>query len=553
MSPISSPPPSSPTSSSSPSSTSNAHSVSSPTTPPSRSALASEPPTKTAKVISPSKLAKLEAWHRKLGHAPLETIRAITGEEWDGFSKINCHHCNAGALKERPFHRRKERSLTPGEVIHSDAFSTSTPGFGRELYGLVMVDEASLLPALKLAPTMQEIVDSAPTLLRSCATLFGRSARKLVSDKGSETQNSAMQAEMDDLGTSDGSHAPHTPQQSPLAENTIGRLWAKTRILMASASHLSLRFWSFAIRNATLLYTVLPSRTLGGRSPYEIVFGKKYPVASLIPFGSTVYVSNKQPSGKLDDRGLRGTYLGRSTYEPNSSHLVLLDEPNRSTYRVVEAAHVQKVIIHTASGTTDAMGDPVVHFGYRQVSSNDEIDDLTAAPASLEGLLTLQLDLPVASPASNPPTQGTQDSKHVAASPVETPRSASPSLKSDDPARPFSPQQSLSTAATPQSNASADSKLTSESTGPPTYSPCPSPRLSHINAVAEPTSPDSPEVKEASDDLKIIDTAPVVPMASSRYPVRSTRSVPVSVSTKGDLIFGKYSALIHTHRSFSAS
>jgi hypothetical protein len=59
--------------------------------------------------------------------------------------------------------------------------------------------------------------------------------------------------------------------------------------------------WSEAIMTATYLINCTPSRVLGMKTPYEMLFGKNNFVVPPKVFGCTCFVRDHRPSvGKLD-------------------------------------------------------------------------------------------------------------------------------------------------------------------------------------------------------------------------------------------------------------
>ncbi|KAG6504884.1 hypothetical protein ZIOFF_037232 [Zingiber officinale] len=71
------------------------------------------------------------------------------------------------------------------------------------------------------------------------------------------------------------------------------------------------RFWGEAVRHTVYLLNRLPTKVLGGRTPFEAWMGRKPHLAHLRVFGCVAYVKNATPHlKKLDDRSSPMVYLG---------------------------------------------------------------------------------------------------------------------------------------------------------------------------------------------------------------------------------------------------
>lgn len=98
-----------------------------------------------------------------------------------------------------------------------------------------------------------------------------------------------------------------------------------TRCLLIQSS-LPPSFWGEAINAANHIRNRCPSRSLGGKTPFEKWTGKVPDVSHLQEFGSRVFTLNREPTkGKLDPRSKRGIFVGYSS-ESNGYRIWLPDE-----------------------------------------------------------------------------------------------------------------------------------------------------------------------------------------------------------------------------------
>ena len=74
------------------------------------------------------------------------------------------------------------------------------------------------------------------------------------------------------------------------------------------------RFWGEAVRVAVYLLNRSPTKSLSGKTPYEVWYGKKPGVKHLRTFGCVAYVKRVGPRiSKLSDRSVPGVFLGYET------------------------------------------------------------------------------------------------------------------------------------------------------------------------------------------------------------------------------------------------
>ncbi|GBN10131.1 Copia protein, partial [Araneus ventricosus] len=93
-------------------------------------------------------------------------------------------------------------------------------------------------------------------------------------------------------------------------------------------SKLQLSFWAEAIANANYTKNRLPSKSLQGKSPYELWHGKVPNIGYFKTFGCKAFVwNNKKNRGKFEPRALKGIFLG---YSDNSkAYRIWLTEAKR--------------------------------------------------------------------------------------------------------------------------------------------------------------------------------------------------------------------------------
>nr|CAE75905.1 OSJNBa0088I22.18 [Oryza sativa Japonica Group] len=105
---------------------------------------------------------------------------------------------------------------------------------------------------------------------------------------------------------------------SPIASNGVAErknrhILEVTRSLMYTMN-VPKFLWSEAVITATYLINRMPSRILGMKTPYEMVFGKNEFIVPPKVFGCTCFVRDHRPSvGKLDPRAVKCIFIGYSS------------------------------------------------------------------------------------------------------------------------------------------------------------------------------------------------------------------------------------------------
>jgi hypothetical protein len=102
-----------------------------------------------------------------------------------------------------------------------------------------------------------------------------------------------------------------TPQENGLAEITQFHLHEKATSMLAD-QNIPKFLWPLAIKYAAELKNRSPARRLNGKTPYEVINGRKPDISKILIFGTVVYYRNDQraQSEKVTPRGIRGRFVG---------------------------------------------------------------------------------------------------------------------------------------------------------------------------------------------------------------------------------------------------
>ena len=105
---------------------------------------------------------------------------------------------------------------------------------------------------------------------------------------------------------------PHTPQQNGVVERKHRHLLDTARALRFEAN-LPKMFWGECVLTAAYIINRLPSKTLGHKTPYELLYNQKPEYDHIRVFGCLTYFWSIETKGdKFEVRGRPGVFLGYS-------------------------------------------------------------------------------------------------------------------------------------------------------------------------------------------------------------------------------------------------
>ena len=281
------------------------------------------------------KAVKALVWHKRFGH-PYEEVMSIMLRNFrqsvsTDSSPMVCSSCLSGKMCRQPFPVKETRASVLFEKVHSDIWGpTPTKSLEGFRYYVSFIDEFSrflwIFPIVNKSDVFQVFINFHSFV----ATQFNAPIKCLQTDGGSEYLSTKFKAILASKGIIHFISCPYTPQQNGLAERKHRHL-VETAITILTDANIPLQFWNFACNHAAFLINRMPCKTLGMKSPYQLLFHKDPVLHTLKFFGSGVYPflrpynHNKlQPRSKLCVfLGFAAGYKGVVCYDRGSNKLIL--------------------------------------------------------------------------------------------------------------------------------------------------------------------------------------------------------------------------------------
>jgi len=177
-------------------------------------------------------------------------------------------------------------------------------------YVLIMVDDKSRLVMTRLLPRKNKQVMAIKELHAWSQTQSGNTFKSIRCD-GELPQYGEFMTFSKEKGIELKVTTRGSSNQNPVAESTIKTICTLARTMLLD-SKLPRTFYGYALEAATHLYNRLPHDSNGGKSPYELFYGRRPPTDHLRRFGSKAYVLKHKQSqvGKSQTRADSGILIG---------------------------------------------------------------------------------------------------------------------------------------------------------------------------------------------------------------------------------------------------
>ncbi|GJX08047.1 retrovirus-related pol polyprotein from transposon TNT 1-94 [Tanacetum coccineum] len=251
--------------------------------------------------------------------------------------KFDQHFCDACKMGKQVHASHKAKNVVSTtrclELLHMDLFGPSTiRSYGGNCYTLVIVDDYSRYTWTKFLKDKTEAFDQFEIFSRKIQNQLGCSIVLIRSDHGREFDNEVQFGEF--CGITHNFSAPRTPQSNGMVERKNRTLQEMSRTMLNEQS-LPQKFWCNVVDTSTYILHQILIRVILGKTPYELLRGRKPTLDYFRVFGSKCFILNtKDYLTKFDPKSYKCVFLG---YSQNSKAYIIL---NKHTRKVKESLNM---------------------------------------------------------------------------------------------------------------------------------------------------------------------------------------------------------------------
>lgn len=286
-----------------------------------------------------------ELWHRRVGHRNYADVRAL-GDRDVGIPRglshdDKCEVCEVAKHKHASFtnaadHQAKEAL----ELVHTDVMGPmEVKSLGGARYAILFTDDKTRWRNVQFMKAKSESLKSLQQyVLDMSGLLKGKKVKMLSglrSDNGGEYTGDDFKSWCKTEGILQTFSGPHAPQQNGLAERSNRTVMEMTRAMLLDAG-LSKELWAEVMSAAVYIINRMPSKVIGGQTPYHALMGEEAKLGHLRVYGCEVYVHVYDGQRKkLDPKAWRGILVG---YDDHNARCYRVFNP--ASGRVLRAIHV---------------------------------------------------------------------------------------------------------------------------------------------------------------------------------------------------------------------
>ncbi|WVZ55842.1 hypothetical protein U9M48_006450 [Paspalum notatum var. saurae] len=241
-------------------------------------------------------------WHRRIAHIGMSQLKKVvkkgmvTGVKDVTFEKDKlCSACQAG--KQVASHHPMKTCVSTSkalQLLHMDLFGPTTyESIGGNLYCLVIVDDFTRYTWTLFLGDKSETPDKFKIFAKRAQREFGLNIVKVRSDNGSEFKNYKVDDWCDEEGIKHEFSATYTPQQNGVVERKNKTLITLARAMLDDYGT-SEDFWAEAINTACHASNRVYLHRLLGKTPYELLIGRKPNISYFRVFGCKCFIYKKK-------------------------------------------------------------------------------------------------------------------------------------------------------------------------------------------------------------------------------------------------------------------
>nr|GEX78879.1 retrovirus-related Pol polyprotein from transposon TNT 1-94 [Tanacetum cinerariifolium] len=222
-------------------------------------------------------------WHRRLGHVNIRLIQSLASKELVRNLpklKLDQHFYDACKIGKRAHASHKAKNIVSTsrclELLHIDLFGPSAVrSYGGNRYTLVIVDDYSRYTWTRFLKDKTEAFDQFETFSKKFQNQLGCTIVLIRTNHSREFDNEVQFREF--CSTNEITHnfsASRTPQSNGVVERKNKTLQEMSRTMLNEQS-LPQKFWCNAVDTSTYILNRILIRAILGKTPYELLRGRK--------------------------------------------------------------------------------------------------------------------------------------------------------------------------------------------------------------------------------------------------------------------------------------
>ncbi|GJT88268.1 retrovirus-related pol polyprotein from transposon TNT 1-94 [Tanacetum coccineum] len=332
-------------------------------------------------------------WHRRLGHANMRLIQLIASKELVRnlpkfkFDQKFCDACKIGKQAHVSHKAKNIVSMTRClELLHMDLFGPSAVrSYGGNRYTLVIVDDYSRYTWTRFLKNKTEAFDQFEIFSKKIQNQLGCTIVSIRTDHGREFDNEVQFGEFCNAnGITHNFSAPRTPQSNGVVERKNRTLQEMSRTMLNEQS-LPQKFWCNAVDTSTYILNRILIRAILGKTPYEILRGRKPTLDYFRVFGSKCFILNtKDYLTKFDPKSYEvdnDVDLGTNGGISNSADKGTINVSSSNTPIAEKIDKIERKISEGKLRFVDDDGNPLVPTGI--VDNDSEVEVVFDETANL--------------------------------------------------------------------------------------------------------------------------------------------------------------------------
>ncbi|XP_039045779.1 uncharacterized protein LOC120185691 [Hibiscus syriacus] len=269
----------------------------------------------SSKCMNLSTINNTKIWHARLGHPSFSSLHKIPYLQSYKFDVDSVHKCSICPLAKQSrllFPHSISRASTPFDLIHIDLwgpYRISTHSGHRSF--LTIVDDHTRVSWIFLLRLKSDAILSLKQFFAYVRNHFSVTIKFIRSDNGSEFFASECSSFFSSLGIIHQSSCVHTPQQNGIVERKHKHLLEVARALKFH-SQVPVKFWGECVNTTCYIINRLPSSSLAGKCPFELLHGKPPNLSHMRIFGCLCYATQPNYKDKFSPKAIPSIFTGYS-------------------------------------------------------------------------------------------------------------------------------------------------------------------------------------------------------------------------------------------------